>query len=191
MPFERPVRTPRSSPIFGSMPYSNVQTGASMTPSKLMNSWTWISPMTLPPLAICVRSMRATNGTLRKSTRRTSWHVGARPGRRVRSVDMDERPIQDHIEDLVSEEQRLWSSAAAGGLAPADHERLEAIKAELDQYWALLARRRLDPDAPEVQPDVPDPNNDLDGPDPEPPHLEHGVHGDGPAPDPDIPSEIP
>ena len=104
---------------------------------------------------------------------------------------MDERPIMDHIEDLVSEEHRLWSSAEAGGLAPADHERLAAIKVELDQYWALLRRRRVDPNAPLVQPDVPDPNNDLDGPDPEPPHLEHGVHGDGAAPDPGIPRDIP
>jgi hypothetical protein len=104
---------------------------------------------------------------------------------------MDDRPILDHIEDLVSEEHRLWSSAEAGGLAPADHQRLEAIKAELDQYWALLRRRRVDPNTPEVQPDAPDPNNDLDGPDPEPPHLEHGVHGDGAAPDPGIPRDIP
>jgi hypothetical protein len=103
---------------------------------------------------------------------------------------MDDSPM-DHIEALVSEEHRLWTSAEAGGLAPADHERLEAIKVELDRYWALLRRRRIDPDAPEVQADVPDPNNDLDGPDPEPPHLEHGAHGDGPSPDPDIPSEIP
>jgi hypothetical protein len=104
---------------------------------------------------------------------------------------MDERPIQDHIEDLVNEEHRLWSGAAEGGLSPADHERLAAIKLELDQYWSLLRRRRADPNAPLVQPYVPDPNNDLDGPDPEPPHLEHGVHGEGAAPDPDIPREIP
>jgi hypothetical protein len=39
---------------------------------------------------------------------------------------------------------------------------------------------------------VPDPPNDLDGPEPEPPHLEHGVHGeDEPAPDPDVPRDIP
>jgi hypothetical protein len=76
----------------------------------------------------------------------------------------------DHIEALVAEEHRLWASAEGGGLASADHERLAAIKVELDRYWALLRRRRIDPNAPEVQADVPDPNNDLDGPDPEPPH---------------------
>jgi hypothetical protein len=39
---------------------------------------------------------------------------------------------------------------------------------------------------------VPDPPNDLEGPEPEPPHLEHGVHGeDEPGPDPDVPRDIP
>ncbi|MDA0165220.1 DUF2630 family protein [Solirubrobacter ginsenosidimutans] len=86
---------------------------------------------------------------------------------------MDDSPM-DHIEALVAEEHRLWSSAEGGGLAPADHERLQAIKVELDRYWALLRRRRVDPNAPDVQPYVPDPNNDLDGPDPEPPHEPGG-----------------
>jgi hypothetical protein len=97
----------------------------------------------------------------------------------------------DRIEELVAEEHQLWSHADAGGLGPDGHQRLQDIRAELDRYWALLRRRRLNPDAPEVQEAVPFPPNDLDGPDPEPPHLEHGVHGDGPAPDPDIPREIP
>ena len=99
--------------------------------------------------------------------------------------------ILDHIDALVDEEHRLWSQAGAGGLQPGGHERLEEIRAELDRYWALLRRRRLNPDAPETQPDVPDPNNDLDGPDPEPIHLEHGVHGEGASPDPGIPRDIP
>ncbi len=94
----------------------------------------------------------------------------ARP---VASTGMDDSPM-DHIEALVAEEHRLWSSAEGGGLAPADHERLQAIKVELDRYWALLRRRRVDPNAPDVQPYVPDPNNDLDGPDPEPPHEPGG-----------------
>ena len=34
--------------------------------------------------------------------------------------------------------------------------------------------------------EIPDPPNDLEGPDPEPPHLEHGVHDDQPAPDPGV-----
>jgi hypothetical protein len=71
---------------------------------------------------------------------------------------------------LVAEASTSGPRPRRGGLAPADHERLQAIKVELDRYWALLRRRRVDPNAPEIQPYVPDPNNDLDGPDPEPPH---------------------
>src|SRR3954466_4854037 len=44
MPLDCDVNAPMASPIFGSKPYSAVQTGASITPSALMNSWTWISP---------------------------------------------------------------------------------------------------------------------------------------------------
>src|SRR3954468_4769443 len=45
IPLERPVNAPMASPIAGSKPYSNVQVGASITPSRLMNSCTWISPI--------------------------------------------------------------------------------------------------------------------------------------------------
>jgi hypothetical protein len=55
----------------------------------------------------------------------------------------------------------------------------------------LLRRRRADPNAPDIPPDVPWPPNEFDGPDPEPRHLEHGLHADGPAPDPGIPRDIP
>jgi hypothetical protein len=99
--------------------------------------------------------------------------------------------ILDHIDELVDEEHRLWSRAGDGQLDPAGHERLEQIRGELDRAWALLRRRRLNPDAPETQPDAPFPPNELDGPDPEPPHLEHGVHGEGASPDPGIPRDIP
>src|SRR3954451_19899844 len=44
MPRARFVSSPIASPIFGSNPYSNVHVGASMTPSRVMNSCTWISP---------------------------------------------------------------------------------------------------------------------------------------------------
>jgi hypothetical protein len=44
MPSERSVAAPIAAPICGSKPYSNVHVGASITPSRLMNSWTWISP---------------------------------------------------------------------------------------------------------------------------------------------------
>jgi len=35
-----------ASPILGSKPYSNVHVGASITPSRLMNSCTWMAPTT-------------------------------------------------------------------------------------------------------------------------------------------------
>jgi hypothetical protein len=104
---------------------------------------------------------------------------------------MDERPILDHIEDIVSEEHRLWAAAEADHLPPDGHQRLEEIRGELDRAWALLRRRRLNPDAPETQPYAPDPPNEQDGPDPEPLHLEHNVHGEGASPDPGIPRDIP
>jgi Protein of unknown function (DUF2630) len=98
--------------------------------------------------------------------------------------------IGDRIEALVEEEQALWSDS--GELGEEGHARLAEIREELDRCWQLLRRRRADPDAPDEPPRVPDPPNDLDGPEPEPPHLEHGVHGeDEPAPDPDLPRDIP
>jgi len=98
--------------------------------------------------------------------------------------------IGDRIEALVEEEQALWSES--GELGEEGHARLAEIREELDRCWTLLRRRRADPDAPDDPPRVPDPPNDLDGPEPEPPHLEHGVHGeDEPAPDPDVPRDIP
>src|SRR5690349_17599942 len=48
IPSASPVTRPRASPIRGSNPNGNVQVGASMTPSRLMNSCTRIDP-TFPP----------------------------------------------------------------------------------------------------------------------------------------------
>jgi Protein of unknown function (DUF2630) len=104
---------------------------------------------------------------------------------------MSESPILDRIDDLVDEEQRLWSEASQKRLDDEGHRRLEAIRGELDRCWQLLRRRRVNPDAPDEEPDVPFPANDLDGPEPEPPHLEHGVHDNVPNPDPDEPRDIP
>jgi hypothetical protein len=86
-----------------------------------------------------------------------------------------ESPILEHIDALVDEEHRLWKESEEGHLEEGGHERLEAIRVELDRCWDLLRRRRANPDAPEEPPDVPDPPNELDGPDPEPRHQEHGV----------------
>jgi uncharacterized protein DUF2630 len=104
---------------------------------------------------------------------------------------MDQSPILDRIDALVDEEHRLWSASEEGRLDEASHDRLEAIRGELDRAWDLLRRRRANPNAPEVPPQVPDPPNDLEGPEPEPRHLEHGVHTDEPSPDPDVPRDIP
>lgn len=104
---------------------------------------------------------------------------------------MDESPILGRIDDLVDEEHRLWSESEQGRLGEDSHRRLEAIRGELDRCWDLLRRRRANPDAPEGLPPAPYPPNDLEGPEPEPPHLEHGVHTGEPAPAPDIPREIP
>jgi Protein of unknown function (DUF2630) len=102
---------------------------------------------------------------------------------------MDEAPVQDRIERLVEEEERLWSAAGSGGLSAGDQRRLERIRDELDSCWDALRRRRAGSPAAA---DVPDPVNDLEGPDPEPPHLERGSpHEDRPAPDPDEPRDIP
>jgi hypothetical protein len=66
---------------------------------------------------------------------------------------MDDTRISEHIEQLVAEEHRLFEAHSEGdGLGPAEHERLERIRVELDKYWDLLRQRRarenagLDPD---------------------------------------------
>lgn len=99
--------------------------------------------------------------------------------------------IQDRIEQLVEEEERLWQAAGSGEISAEDRRRLESIRAELDSCWAALRRRRAgSPAVPDG--DVPDPPNELEGPEPEPPHLERGSpHDDRPAPEPDEPRDIP
>jgi hypothetical protein len=55
---------------------------------------------------------------------------------------MDDAQIQDHIEQLVAEEHQLLGRSSEQGLIPADHERLAAVRVELDRYWDLLRQRR-------------------------------------------------
>src|SRR5689334_22385328 len=62
IPSASPVTRPRASPIRGSNPNGNVQLGASMTPSRLMNSCTRIEP-TLPPWS-CVSGPQPEDGVL-------------------------------------------------------------------------------------------------------------------------------
>jgi Protein of unknown function (DUF2630) len=105
---------------------------------------------------------------------------------------MDEQPVMDRIERLVEEEHRLWRASEQGGLTDAEHKRLHSVRRELDGCWDALRRRRAGGgDLPLADSEVPDPPNELDGPDPEPRHLEHGVHDDEPAPDPGVSPNAP
>jgi Protein of unknown function (DUF2630) len=97
---------------------------------------------------------------------------------------MDEAAVMERIEALTEEEHRLWRSGEAGGLDEADHARLAAVRRELDECWTTLRLLRAGQPERLADSDVPDPPNEFDGPDPEPPHLEHGVHDNQPAPDP-------
>jgi hypothetical protein len=54
-------------------------------------------------------------------------------------AETTDRSVLDHIRELVAEEQRLYELAQR---TEADHERLQKIKVELDQYWDLLRQRR-------------------------------------------------
>jgi len=56
---------------------------------------------------------------------------------------MADEQLSDRIERLVAEEHELFQRGdSQHGLETADHERLEAIRVELDQCWDLLRRRR-------------------------------------------------
>jgi hypothetical protein len=87
---------------------------------------------------------------------------------------MDVAEIRNHIEELVAEEHELLQRAEGQGLEGERHKRLHQIKRELDETWDLLRRREAGQGRLRDE-DVPDPPNELDGPDPEPPHAEHGV----------------
>ena len=55
---------------------------------------------------------------------------------------MPENDVQGHIEELVAEEHRLQKAGEGGGMDPERHERLEAVRVELDRLWDLLRQRR-------------------------------------------------
>ena len=72
---------------------------------------------------------------------------------------MDDSDVQDHIETLVAEEQRLHAAAAReGGHSIDERARLAQIRVQLDRYWDLLRQRRaheeygLDPDEATIRP---------------------------------------
>jgi hypothetical protein len=97
---------------------------------------------------------------------------------------MDEQPVIDRIEQLVEEEHRLWRASDQAPLSDEDSRRLAAVREELEGCWEALRLRRAGVNRPLRDSEVPDPPNEFEGPEPEPPHLEHGVHDDQPAPDP-------
>ena len=54
-----------------------------------------------------------------------------------------DRGIENHIEALVAEEHELLRAGERHeGLTHEEHQRLSAVKVELDRYWDLLRRRR-------------------------------------------------
>jgi hypothetical protein len=106
-------------------------------------------------------------------------------------ASVDEAPIRDRIEDLVDEEHQLRRAHAGRELSSDERQRLDAVGVELDRCWDALRRRRAGEGERLSDADVPAPPNDLEGPEPEPPHLEHGVHDDQPAPDPGVNPRIP
>jgi hypothetical protein len=101
---------------------------------------------------------------------------------------VDEQSVLNQIEALVAEEHSLWRAESEGRLDDAGHERLAALRRNLDHAYETLRRRRAgQPDEGPVDREVPEPPNELEGPEPEPPHTEHGVHeqdssGTDPAP---------
>jgi hypothetical protein len=96
---------------------------------------------------------------------------------------VDEESIRGRIEQLVEEEHRLRRAHAGRELASDDRARLEAVEAELDRCWDVFRRRRAGQPEGLRDRDVPGPANELEGPEPEPTHLEHGVHDGQPGPD--------
>ena len=67
-----------------------------------------------------------------------------------------DRSVRKHIEQLVSEEHRLYGQGSS--LSEAESGRLQEIKVELDQCWDLLRQRRAlrefgdDPNQARVRP---------------------------------------
>ena len=122
----------------------------------------------------------------------THVSIRARHGARaaLSSAQWTTNPFSTASSDSSRRSIRLWRASEAGGLTDNEHKRLHSVRKELDECWSALRLRRAG-EQPLADSEVPDPPNDLDGPEPEPPHLEHGVHDDEPAPDPGINPNVP
>jgi hypothetical protein len=55
---------------------------------------------------------------------------------------VDDSAVLANIEQLVEEEHALLNAGQGGGADPDQHQRLEAVKVELDRCWDLLRQRR-------------------------------------------------
>jgi hypothetical protein len=60
---------------------------------------------------------------------------------------MEDKAIQAHIEELVTEEHRLLEHGDSHKLTADDRKRLEAVQVQLDRYYDLLRQRRARRDA--------------------------------------------
>ena len=73
---------------------------------------------------------------------------------------MNDSDVQNHIEELVAEEHRLFEAAQhQGHSTPEERQRLQELRIQLDRYWDLLRQRRaqeefgLDPDEAQLRPE--------------------------------------
>ena len=55
---------------------------------------------------------------------------------------MNDKSVQTHIEELVTEEERLWALADDRKLTADERKRLDDINVQLDRYYDLLRQRR-------------------------------------------------
>jgi hypothetical protein len=55
---------------------------------------------------------------------------------------MDDQQVQNRIDELVQEEERLLHAHENQGLSEEEHARLEQVRVQLDQFWDLMRQRR-------------------------------------------------
>jgi hypothetical protein len=74
-------------------------------------------------------------------------------------MDMDDKQILNHIDELIKTEHDLRARLAAGELSTdEEHAQLRSAEQALDQCWDLLRQRRArrdfgdDPDGAQVRP---------------------------------------
>ena len=55
---------------------------------------------------------------------------------------MEDQQVQNRIDELVQEEERLLHAHENEGLSDQEHARLEQVRVQLDQFWDLIRQRR-------------------------------------------------